>query len=79
VHDFRKLSYKEQRELDGLPARIGALEAERRGLHARIGGAEFYKESPDAIRDAVARVDAIEADLTSAYARWHDLESRRQP
>ena len=71
-----KLSYKEQRELDGLPARIEALEAEQRALHVRTGGAEFYKESPDAIREALARVDAIEAELTDTYARWHELESR---
>jgi ATP-binding cassette subfamily F protein uup len=72
----QKLSYKEQRELEGLPARIEALEAEQRALHERTGGAEFYKESPDAIREALARVDAIEAELTEAYARWHELESR---
>jgi len=75
----QKLSYKEQRELDGLPARIEALETEQRALHERTGGAEFYKESPDAIRGALARVDGIEAELVEAYARWHELESRRQP
>ena len=62
-----------------MPARIEALEAEQRALHERTGGAEFYKESPDAIREALARVDAIEAELTDTYARWHELESRRQP
>jgi ATP-binding cassette subfamily F protein uup len=72
----QKLSYKEQRELEGLPARIEALEAEQRALHERTGGTEFYKESPDAIRAALARVDAIDAALVDAYARWHELESR---
>jgi ABC transport system ATP-binding/permease protein len=72
----QKLSYKEQRELEGLPARIEALEAEQRALHERTGGAEFYKESPDAIREALARVEALEAELVDAYARWHELESR---
>jgi ATP-binding cassette subfamily F protein uup len=72
----QKLSYKEQRELEGLPARIEALEAEQRALHERTGGAEFYRESPDAIREALARVEAIEAELVDAYARWHELESR---
>jgi ABC transport system ATP-binding/permease protein len=75
----QKLSYKEQRELEALPARIEALEAEQHALHERTGGAEFYKESPDAIRSALARVDAIEAELVDTYARWHELESRRQP
>jgi ABC transport system ATP-binding/permease protein len=73
----QKLSYKEQRELEGLPARIEALEVEQRALQERTRGAEFYKESPDAIRGALARVDAIEAELVDAYARWHELESRQ--
>jgi ABC transport system ATP-binding/permease protein len=76
AREGRKLSYKEQRALEGLPARIEALEEEQRALHERTGGAEFYKESPEAIRSALARAEAIEAELTDAYARWHDLESR---
>ena len=75
----QKLSYKEQRELEGLPPRIETLEAEQRALRERTAGTEFYKESPDAIREALARVDAIEVELVDAYARWHELESRRQP
>jgi len=72
----RKLSFKEQRELDGLPARIEALEAERDALRVRTAGPEFYKEPADAIRDALARLDAIDGELTSAYDRWNALESR---
>jgi ABC transport system ATP-binding/permease protein len=72
----RKLSYKEQRELEGLPARIEALEAEQRALNARISGADFYKEGAEAIRTALARVDTLHAELAEAYARWHALEAR---
>jgi ATP-binding cassette subfamily F protein uup len=72
----RKLSYKEQRELNDLPVRIEALEAEQRALHERTGSAEFYKESAEDIRRALTRVEAIEAELTDAYARWHELEDR---
>jgi ATP-binding cassette subfamily F protein uup len=72
----KKLSYREQRELDGLPARIEALEAEQRDLNARIAGPEFYKESGDAIAAALARLDAVASDLDTAYSRWHELESR---
>ena len=72
----RKLSYKEQRELEGLPARIEALEAEQRALNARIAGADFYKEGAEAIRTALARVDTLHAELAEAYARWHALEAR---
>ena len=73
----KKLSYKEQRELDALPARIEALEAEQRDLTARIAGPDFYKTARADIEAALARVDPLAQELTDAYARWHDLESRR--
>ena len=71
-----KLSFKEQRELESLPARIEALEAERDALRARTTGPEFYKESADAIRVALARLDAIDGELSRAYDRWNALEAR---
>jgi ATP-binding cassette subfamily F protein uup len=72
----RRLSYKEQRELESLPARIEALEAEQRALNETIAGPEFYREPATAIRDALARVDALQRELSDAYARWDALESR---
>ena len=72
----RKLSYKEQRELEALPQRIDALETERRELNARIAGPEFYREGGDAIATALARLDAIARELDVAYTRWHELETR---
>ena len=78
VAQARRLSYKERRELDGLPARIEALEGAQRALNARIGGVDFYKEAPDAIREALARANTLQQELAVAYARWHDLESRGQ-
>ena len=73
----RRLSYNDQRELDALPARIEALEAEQRALNLRIAGPEFYKEGAEAINMSLARVDALQRELTEAYARWNELESRR--
>ncbi len=72
----KKRSYKEQRELDALPAQIEALEAEQRELNARIAGSEFYKEGGSAIAAALARLEAARRELDHAYARWHELESR---
>ena len=73
----KKLSYKEQRELDALPSRIDALEAEQRSLTARIVAPDFYKAPRAEIEAALARVDPLVQELTDAYARWHDLESRK--
>ena len=72
----KKLSYKEQRELEALPAQIEALEAEQRELNARIAGPEFYKEGGAAISAALARLEAASREFGRAYARWHELESR---
>ncbi|MGE0393755.1 MAG: ATP-binding cassette domain-containing protein [Vicinamibacterales bacterium] len=72
----RKLSYKEQRELEALPERIAALEAEQEALNARITGAGFYAEPTDAIHAALARVETLQAELLDAYARWDELDSR---
>jgi ATP-binding cassette subfamily F protein uup len=72
----RRLSYNEQRELAQLPDRIAALEAEQAALHARVEAPAFYKEAPDAIAAALARVAALDAELLEAYARWDALDSR---
>ena len=73
----KKLSFKDQRELAGLPATIEALESEQRALAARIAGPEFYKEGAETIKQSLARVDDLQRELTAVYARWHALESRQ--
>ena len=73
----KKLSYKEQRELDALPQRIEVLESEHTELQARIASPEFYKEGAEAIATAMARVGSLEQELIQAYERWDDLEARR--
>jgi ABC transport system ATP-binding/permease protein len=72
----RKLSYKEQREFDDLPARIEALEGEQASLNARVAHPEFYKESVASIDGALARLDEVHGELARAYARWDELDSR---
>ena len=72
----RKLSYKEQRELDALPARIETLEEEQRQLRDDVAAPEFYRRPADQIAQAMDRLEALEYELIAAYARWHDLEER---
>jgi ABC transport system ATP-binding/permease protein len=78
VQPRQRLSYKEARELEALPARIDALESEQRALGRKIADPGFYKESADAIKASLARVDELQRELTAAYGRWDALESRRQ-
>jgi ABC transport system ATP-binding/permease protein len=72
----RKLSYKEQREFVELPARIEALEAEQIELNARVADRDFYKEPAATIDWTLTRLTELQRALTSAYARWDELDSR---
>jgi ATP-binding cassette subfamily F protein uup len=70
-----KRSFKEEREYADLPARISALEGEQQALHARVAGPEFYKEGAESIKEVLTRIEAIDAELLSAYSRWDELDS----
>jgi len=72
----RKLSYKEQRELDALPERIEALEAEQKELGKLLADAQVYAKEPDRAATAQARYAQIDAELTRALERWEELGSR---
>ena len=76
THPTKKLSYREQRELDQLPTRIEGVEAEQRTLGATIADAAFYTCPPDEIAATLARAEALERDLRDLYARWDALDSR---
>jgi ABC transport system ATP-binding/permease protein len=72
----RKLSYKEQRELETLPAKIEALEAEQTDLHARMAEGDFYRQPGEAISATIERLESIKSELEASYERWQELESR---
>jgi ATP-binding cassette subfamily F protein uup len=71
-----KLSFKEQRELDALPARIEALEAEQRTLNERLASPTLYTDEPGRVPELHARSQAIEEELMAALERWEVLGSR---
>jgi ATP-binding cassette subfamily F protein uup len=72
----RKLSYRDQRELESLPERIEGLEAQRDALLARMTDAGFYQHDGDAIRAARSDLAELERALEAAYALWESLEAR---
>jgi ATP-binding cassette subfamily F protein uup len=71
-----RLSYKEARELEGLPAHIEALEAELADLAGRLADPALYQGNPLDAASLHARSEALEAELLGALARWEVLESR---
>ncbi|MFI9655082.1 ATP-binding cassette domain-containing protein [Guyparkeria sp. GHLCS8-2] len=70
----KKRSYKVQRELDSLPARIEALEAEQADLQTTINDPDFYQGDPAEIERTLARVTELESELETVLNRWMELE-----
>ena len=70
----KKLSFKEQRELDSLPALIETLEAEIGGLHAAMAGPDYYRQPGELLARDQARLSDLEGRLAAAFARWEALE-----
>ena len=71
----RKRSYKEQREIDEIPARIEVLETERTALQAACADPHFYEQGEAKIASLFERLAIIEQELSERYARWEALES----
>ena len=72
----RKLSYKEQRELDELPKKIEALEAEQKELAAFLARPESYMKEADRAMKAQTRHAKIDDELLVAMERWEMLGAR---
>ena len=65
----RKLSYKEQRERDELPARIAALEAEQASISSKLADGTLYAKSPAEATTLSQRHAAIDDQLLAALER----------
>ncbi|SAK49843.1 ABC transporter-like protein [Caballeronia hypogeia] len=73
-----KLSFKEQRELEALPARIAELEEEQKAIGAQLeDGSIFAKDAKEGARLS-ERHAAIEEELLVALERWEELEAKRK-
>lgn len=72
-----KLSYKDQRELDLLPAEIEALEARITDLQSRIATPNFYSQHNDEVQKTLAELAEAQLFLEKCVERWGELESRR--
>ncbi|MDE2441273.1 MAG: ATP-binding cassette domain-containing protein [Betaproteobacteria bacterium] len=71
-----KLSWKEQRELEGLPDKIAALEGEQADLSRRLEDPAIYQTDPQVAQKAAERLALIDDELMVLLERWEVLESR---
>ena len=73
----KKLSFKERQELDALPARLEALEAEQEALGATLSDPESWRGANPVGPGAKARLEALEQEMAAAWARWEELEAKK--
>jgi ATP-binding cassette subfamily F protein uup len=71
----RKLTYREQRELDELPLQIATLESEQKALHEKLADGALYSRDPSAATAMTVRAAEIEEALMTALERWSALSS----
>lgn len=71
-----KLSWKEERELEGLPEAIAALETEQARLTAELENPALYQNDPEGARQFSERLHAIEEELMGLLERWEVLEAK---
>ncbi len=72
----KKLSFKEQRELEALPAEIEQLEQEQADIQAQFAQGDIYKQAPEQVKQRQERLDEIEALILQKLERWEWLESQ---
>jgi ATP-binding cassette subfamily F protein uup len=73
----RKLTGKEQKELETLPAKIEALEKEQAELAAKLADPAFYKTQAAKFAEVKARLETVEREHATAFARWEELEGQK--
>ena len=71
----RKLSFKEQRELDSLPGDLEKLEAEQLALTQRLCEPDYHRVGAEQMRRDRERATQIEALIAAGLARWETLEA----
>lgn len=70
----KKLSFKEQHELDHLPKQIEVLETKQKALHAEMSSSEFYQKSPVEVSKTTDELTSVSAQLETCFERWEYLE-----
>ena len=71
-----KLSYKEARELEQLPAKIEALEREQHELTAGMSRADYHQRGGEQIKADRKRTEEIERHLAESFERWTKLDEK---
>ena len=71
----KKLSYKLQRELDGLPGEIEALEEELAELETKTAEPDFYQQDQATVQNVLNRLTELNTLIEEKMERWEELDS----
>ena len=71
----KKLSYKEQKELDGLPALIQALESQQKAIAQELFDGSLYSSNPKRAAELTAKNAKLDDELLDAMQRWETLSA----
>lgn len=72
----KKLSYKDQRELEELPKKIETLETELNKIQLIISKENFYQQNREDVAKTLEKLQKIENELNAGYQRWEELENK---
>ena len=73
-----KPSFKEIKELEGLPDKIAELESEQTQINQRLLDPEIYRSQPEQVKMLQKRIQKIEVELLELLARWEELEAKQR-
>lgn len=74
----KRLSFKDQHELEKMPSKIEQMESALAQLHVEMSNPDFYKQSGDAIAKVQVKLAELERSLAASYKRWEQLEAMAQ-
>ncbi|MCX7142065.1 MAG: ATP-binding cassette domain-containing protein [Proteobacteria bacterium] len=72
-----RLSFKEEKELNELQAKIDILEKEQKQVTAALANPVLYRDQPEQVKKLNLRFAELETELAAALARWEQLEAKR--
>ncbi|EMR9627359.1 ABC transporter ATP-binding protein [Vibrio parahaemolyticus] len=77
-NNSKKLSYKLQRELEALPAKLEQLESDIETLQEQVNDPEFFAKPVEQTQPVLEQLAALEQELEIAFERWEELEAVQQ-
>ncbi|EGR3413944.1 ABC transporter ATP-binding protein [Vibrio parahaemolyticus] len=77
-NNSKKLSYKLQRELEALPAKLEQLESDIETLQEQVNDPEFFAKAVEQTQPVLEQLAALEQELEIAFERWEELEAMQQ-